>query len=204
MLALFEDREDGIWVGTANAGVARLSGQPLPFLRYRRGPRSGGPFGTNYVFTAFEDSRGEIWAGTKGAINRIDLNTGRYTVQPIVQNTEVSSIAEDRSGDFWIGTYDGSLFRLNPAAHRSVIYGHNAENASGCGNNEVRALLVDHRGTLWAGAGDDLCSFDPANNRFQINKPVSRARTRSILSPKTRRGCSGSGPGTPACFVSIP
>ena len=170
VLTLFEDREGGIWVGTANAGVARVSGQPLPFLRYRRGQGSSGPFGTNYVLSAYEESPGVIWAGTKGAINRIDLNTGRYTVQPIVQNTEVGSIAKDRSGDLWLGTYDGSLFRLNPATHRSVVYGHNAENASGCGNNEVRALLVDHRGILWAGAGADLCWFDPAKNKFQINK----------------------------------
>ena len=34
VLALFEDSEDGIWVGTANAGVARLSDHTPPFRRY--------------------------------------------------------------------------------------------------------------------------------------------------------------------------
>ena len=126
-------------------------------------------FRTDYVVFAYEDSHGVIWAGTKGAINRIDLKTGRYDIQPIGENTEVGSIAEDRSGQFWIGTFDGSLFRFNPITQAWVAYPHHA-GASGCANNEVRALLVDHQGTLWAGAGDSLCSFDPAVNRFRRYK----------------------------------
>ena len=170
VLALFEDHEDGIWVGTANAGVARLSEHTPPFRRYRRRPGSGGPFGPDYVFTAFEDSRGEIWAGTMGAINHIDLKTGRYTVQPVGENTQVSAITEDRSGQFWIGTISGSLFRFNPATRQSVVYRHGTASSPGCVNNEVRALFVDHLGTLWVGARDSLCSFDPATNRFRVYK----------------------------------
>jgi ligand-binding sensor domain-containing protein/signal transduction histidine kinase len=171
VLALFEDPEDGIWVGTANAGVARLSDHTPPFRRYRRRPGTGGPFDPEYVFTAFEDSRGEIWAGTMGAINHIDLKTGRYTMQPLGDNTEVSAITEDRSGQFWIGTIGGSLFRFNPATRRSAVYRQGTASSPGCGNNnEVRALFIDHLGTLWAGARDSLCSFDPATNRFREYK----------------------------------
>jgi signal transduction histidine kinase/streptogramin lyase len=170
VLALFEDPEDGIWVGTANGGVARLSDHTPPFRRYRRPPGTGGPFDPEYVFTAFEDSRGEIWAGTMGAINHIDLKTGRYTMQPLGDNTEVSAIVEDRSGQFWIGTIGGSLFRFNPATRRSAVYQGTASSPSCGNNNEVRALFVDHLGALWAGARDSLCSFDPATNRFREYK----------------------------------
>jgi ligand-binding sensor domain-containing protein/signal transduction histidine kinase len=166
VMALFEDNEDGIWVGTANAGVARFSADPPPFRRYRRPHDTSGLFRTDYIVFAYEDTHGVVWAGTKGAINRIDLKTGRYASQPIGENTEVGSIAEDRAGQFWIGTFDGSLFRFNPVTQNWVAYPHHA-GAPGCANNEVRALLVDHRGTLWAGAGDSLCSFDPAANRFR-------------------------------------
>ena len=166
VLALFEDDEDGIWVGTANGGAARFSADPPPFRRYRRPQGTSGSSSTDYVVFAYEDTHGTIWAGTKGAINRIDLKTGRYDIQPIGENTEVSSIAEDRAGQFWIGTFDGSLFRFNPVTQAWITYPHQA-GAATCANNEVRALLVDHQGTLWAGAGDSLCSFDPAANRFR-------------------------------------
>jgi ligand-binding sensor domain-containing protein/signal transduction histidine kinase len=166
VLALFEDSEDGIWVGTANAGVARFSANPPPFRRYRRPRGTSSVLRTDYVVFAYEDSHGVVWAGTKGAINRINLKTGHYDIQPIGENTEVGSIAEDQVGQFWIGTFDGSLFRLNPLTQDLVAYPHHP-GASGCANNEVRALLVDHQGTLWAAAGDSLCSFDPAENRFR-------------------------------------
>ena len=169
VLALFEDDEDGMWVGTANGGVARSSANPPPFRRYRRPQGTSGSSRTDYVVFAYEDSHGVIWAGTKGAINRIDLKTGRYTVQPIGENTEVGSIAEDLSGEFWIGTFDGSLFRFNPATQAWITYPHHA-GATNCANNEVRALSVDHLGTLWAGAGDSLCSFDPAASQFRSYK----------------------------------
>ena len=168
VLALFEDGDSGLWVGMANAGVARFSQHPLPFRRYQRRPKASDPSGPNYVFTAYEDSRGVIWAGSKGAINRIDLKTGQYTVQPIGENTVVNAIIADSSGQFWIGSGDGSLFRFNPATQKSVVYEHNAANSSGCGNNDVRALFVDHLGTLWVGSGDRLCSFDPVSNRFRV------------------------------------
>jgi signal transduction histidine kinase/ligand-binding sensor domain-containing protein len=170
VLALFEDREGGLCVGTANAGVARVSDHLLPFQRYRRADGVREPFGTNYVLSAYEASPGVVWAGTKGAINQIDLKTGRYTVWPIRENTEVASITKDLLGQFWVGTFDGGLFRFDPATHQTVIYGHGSANHSGCGNNEVRALLVDHRGTLWAGAGAILCSFDRAKNQFETYK----------------------------------
>jgi ligand-binding sensor domain-containing protein/signal transduction histidine kinase len=166
VLALHEDREGGIWVGTANAGVARLSSADLPFRRYRRNYTSGEPFGTNYVLSAFEENPNLVWAGTKGAINRINLTTGQYTSSLIAENTEVGAIVKDPAGYIWLGTYDGSLFRFNPATNTIAMYGHKSASSSGCGNNEVRALLVDHSGTLWAGAGAELCSYDPIRNRF--------------------------------------
>jgi len=173
-------------VGTANGGVARLSDHAPPFRRYQRRPGTGGPFDPEYVFTAFEDSRGEVWAGTMGAINHIDLKTGRYTVQPLGDNTEVSAITQDRSGQFWIGTIGGSLFRFNPATRRSAVYGQGTAGSPGCGNNnEVRALFVDHLGMLWAGARDSLCSFDPATNRFRAHTAGRRRRCRN---KRHRRG----------------
>ena len=45
VLAHFENREAGIWTGTANAGGARRFKQPLPFCRYRRRQGASGPFG---------------------------------------------------------------------------------------------------------------------------------------------------------------
>jgi signal transduction histidine kinase/ligand-binding sensor domain-containing protein len=170
VLELFEDREDGLWVGTANGGVVRTSARPLPFSRYRQGHRQGGSFRTDYVLFAYEDNAGTLWEGTRGAINQIDLKTGRLIERPLGQNTEVGAIAEDKSGQIWIGTFDGSLYRFDPIGGHTVLYRQHADTRSGCGNNEVRALVVDRTGTLWAGAAESICSFDAVTDSFHAYK----------------------------------
>jgi signal transduction histidine kinase/ligand-binding sensor domain-containing protein len=170
VLALFEDREGGLCVGTANDGVARVEEHLPSFQRYRSGKQVNEPFPINYVLSAYEASPGVVWAGSRDAINQINLKTGRFTVRPIRENTEVASIVEDRLGKIWFGTFDGGLFHFDPATQQTVIYGHNSAKNPGCGNNEVRALLVDHHGTVWAGSGSVLCSFDRAKNGFEIVK----------------------------------
>jgi signal transduction histidine kinase/ligand-binding sensor domain-containing protein len=171
VLALHEDREDGIWVGTANGGAARFSEDQVPFRRYRRADSSGDT-GYDYIFTAYESSNGSVWAGGKGAAYQIDLQTGRYLVRPLPEDSEVRAIAEDRAGRFWIGMLDGSLYRLTPTTGELTVYRHGAGNSRGCSNNEVRAFQVDHLGQLWVGGADTLCAYDPVTDRFRGYKPA--------------------------------
>lgn len=180
ILGLYEDREGGMWAGMANAGVARFSAHPLPSRRYRR--QGHDPFGTDYVLFAFEDSRGTIWEGTKGAINRIegiDLKTGRRRGQVIGGDSQVGAITADKSGQLWVSTFDGSLFRFDPATRRTVTYLHGGRSATSCGNNEVGVLVFDRSGILWAGAANSLCSFNPATTDFREYK-MDTSLTREI------------------------
>jgi len=169
VLSLFEDREDGIWVGTAGAGVARFSEFSLQFQRYATSLKSGRTE-SEYIYTAYEDNDGTVWAGSRGAVYRIDLTTGHYRVYQIPENTEVRAIAEDRTGQFWFGTADGSMFRFNPSSAKWTTFRHGTTNSSGCANNEVQALHVDRSGTLWVGSGDSLCAFDTTTQRFHVYK----------------------------------
>ena len=172
VLALYEDGEDGIWVGTANGGAARISATQAPFRRFG-GTDFGGDAGQSFIFTAYESSDGSVWAGGKGAIYRIDPQTGRYRRTELPEDSEVRAIVEDRAGLLWVGMLDGSLFRLNPATGAFTSYPHGARASRGCANNEVRAFLIDRRGQLWLGAADTLCVYDQAADRFTAYKAKS-------------------------------
>src|SRR5580658_3124471 len=172
VLALYEDGEDGIWVGTANGGAARISATQTPFRRFG-GTDFGGDGGQSFIFTAYESGDGSVWAGGKGAIYRIDPQTGRYRRTQLPEDSEVRAIVEDRAGLLWVGMLDGSLFRLNPATGALTSYPHGARASRGCANNEVRAFLIDHRGQLWLGAADTLCLYDQATDRFTPYKAPS-------------------------------
>ena len=172
VLALYEDGEDGIWVGTANGGAARISATQTPFRRIG-GTDFGGDAGQSFIFTAYESSDGSIWAGGKGAIYRIDPQTGRHRRTDLPEDSEVRAIVEDRAGLLWVGMLDGSLFRLNPATGAVTSYPHGMNASRGCANNEVRAFLIDHRGQLWLGAADTLCVYDQSTDRFTPYKAQS-------------------------------
>jgi signal transduction histidine kinase/ligand-binding sensor domain-containing protein len=172
VLALYEDGEDGIWVGTANGGAARISATQTPFRRYG-GSDFGGDPGQSFIFTAYESRDGSVWAGGKGAIYQIDPQTGHDRRTELPEDSEVRAIVEDRAGLLWVGMLDGSLFRLNPATGALSSYPHGARASRGCANNEVRAFLIDHRGQLWLGAADTLCLYDKATDRFTAYKAQS-------------------------------
>jgi len=172
VLALYEDREDGIWVGTANGGAARFSETQTPFRRYG-GTDFGGDTGQSFIFTAYESSDGSLWAGGKGAIYRIDPQTGDYRRKALPEDSEVRAITEDRAGRLWVGMLDGSLFRLNPATGQFTTYTHGPHTSRGCANNEVRAFWVDHLGQLWMGAADTLCTYDLVTDQFRAYKAKS-------------------------------
>jgi ligand-binding sensor domain-containing protein/signal transduction histidine kinase len=172
VLALYEDGQNGIWVGTVNGGAARFSETHIPFRRFGRAG-FGGDNTQNYVSTAYESSDGSVWVGGKGAIYEIDLHTGHYFSKSIPEDTEVRAITEDRQGRLWVGMLDGSLFRLNLATGRFTTYEHGARASRGCANNEVRAFLVDHLGQLWMGAADTLCAYDPLTDQFRAYKAPS-------------------------------
>src|SRR5262249_37950758 len=71
VLALYEGHEGAIWVGTDGGGAVRFPVKLPPFHRYRQ--RLGGRgLDTNYVSSAYQDSRGSIWVGGKGIVSRID------------------------------------------------------------------------------------------------------------------------------------
>ena len=87
------------------------------------------------------------WIGTLGAgLARFDGRRFRTltTRDGLVSNT-VLALAEDRSGDVWIGT-DRGLNRIHAGIVRTALTA-----ADGLPSNHIRALTTDASGALWVG-----------------------------------------------------
>jgi ligand-binding sensor domain-containing protein/signal transduction histidine kinase len=167
--ALFEDQEGGIWVGTVGGGVVRFPSRPPWFRRYQQ-PHSN----ADYVSSAYEDRRGNIWVGSRGVVNRIDLQTGRFTPHRLggeqggFTNSDVFSIVEDRSGKLWFAAWGAGLHRFDPQTREWKTYRHKPDDPTSLGQDSVFALLIDHLGRLWVGTENGLNAFDPKTERFQV------------------------------------
>ncbi len=135
---------------------------PQPFLRAGRlvTDLSGRPPEVDAwaAFRLFADSSGYVWAGTMQRVGghetpnelvRWDPATDRFSTFANNDRDFVPmSFAEDRAGGVWIGGYNGGLRR---AARGSA---HLQDYSALVPPGQVTALLVDTKGMLWAGIGD--------------------------------------------------
>ncbi len=157
VLALWQDKELSIWIGT-NGGVLRLKDTPFTNLTIDKG------LSDNYVRTLLQHQDGSVWVGTSNGLNR----TARQQVEEIpgVNNRPVSvlSLAAGSDGDVWAGTYAEVVLRFRG---NKLVAQYDRED--GLISNEVRALLPLPDGTVWVGSSGGLTRMkDGAVQHFHM------------------------------------
>lgn len=150
-----------------------LSLDPLqPFSSYRHdvwGSAQGLP--QNTVGALVRTPDGYLWLATQDGLARFD--GVRFTVfdkstTPEMTNTDITSLAVDRSGRLWIGTAGGGLLEY----HAGKFSQHTTRD--GLSSNTVTCLFGAPDGTLWIGTADGLSRLS--------NGRLSALRTADSLS----------------------
>jgi signal transduction histidine kinase/ligand-binding sensor domain-containing protein/DNA-binding response OmpR family regulator len=162
---LFEDSRGNIWVATKN-GALNLYNRKLEKIRSlhhlftRESPN---------VYCIQEDSRGYIWMGTKGEglyITHLDSlqKPARHFELPeplpgASKNNQVYTILQDRQQRMWIGTFGGGMNLAVYKGGRHISF----QNFFGTHETlkDIRCLLQDRNGSIWAGTNNGLLSFRP-------------------------------------------
>lgn len=98
------------------------------------------------VVQIIRDSRQNLWL-----CSRTD---GLWCIQPtgdkkhVIEQTDVRAIAEDHTGNYWVGTYSG-LVRVAASDFSCHAFTHNDSEEYPF---SVRAIVCDEQGTLWIGS----------------------------------------------------
>ena len=130
--ALFEDRDDHIWVGL-RGGLLRLSENTL---------RSAGPLdGLNHdgVRTAAVGPDGSIWVATTHALNQFVGGIRRS--YPVLQGRALHT---DRSGTMWVATDDAVGRFVNGRLIRRTD-SRSGRGPRACAGHRLRTVLALHR-----------------------------------------------------------
>jgi ligand-binding sensor domain-containing protein/signal transduction histidine kinase len=185
ILALFEDREGNLWIGTREGGVCKLSGEIIVSITKVEGLTD------RRIYHVVEARDGRIYASTfEGLVEIVDgraVPISGFEKPPF--NYIPGRILQDRREDWWIGTTEG-LYRFpGPALQfrrgkKFTAAGLSVTEGAGL----VRALYEDRAGRIWIGGAKGLYWLDPTPNRrplFQrltggaIENPIGMVSDRS-------------------------
>lgn len=161
-----KDKDGNIYVGTYQHGI---------YVR----PKEGGEFrhiditGTKSVYSLYCSHNGTLMIGYDGqGMDIYDPKTGKVTENPYFSNevdlahAKVASIAEDNSGNVWIGMLQKGIF-LQPIESSGFYYmGYRLGPRNTIGQACVTSTLIDSKGNSWIGTDKDgLYQLDSSHKR---------------------------------------
>jgi ligand-binding sensor domain-containing protein/signal transduction histidine kinase len=167
VLALFEDEEQNLWVGT-QAGLVRFSQTPVTMLPFPDSLDSG--FGTVYA-----DRDGTIWI-TGPHLYRSDGRTILpAALPPALAGIAVRNVFRDSHGSLWLGTKNGAV-----RIRGGQIFRYTMEN--GLINDFVRAFAEDPGGDIWIGTDSGLSRWSPGGlTSYHTRNGLAYGSVRALL-----------------------
>ncbi len=172
--AIIQDKTGFLWFGTAD-GLNKFDG--YKFTVYLNNPFAEGSISDNSITSFYLDQLDNLWIGTASGflnlyieaedkflsfnISEIDKKSFTYnddrsdlplTLSRFSSKT-ITSIAEDKHGNFWIATWGEGVVLFNPQNLISKRFIHQTANKS-IPSNCITKLTIDKNGNLWGATLD--------------------------------------------------
>ncbi len=169
-----------LWLGTFNGGVNYVDFNRKQFEHYKFNFKADGIFNNN-IRSAFQDSEGIIWIGTKesGGLSRFNREKGTFKNYKTIKNDASSfqdeyvfSINELDKNNLLIGTFKKGLAIFNKKTERFRHFMMNENDSNAIVSNRVYAIHKDKQGTFWIGISNSskesgvVSTFNPQNYKF--------------------------------------
>lgn len=152
----YEDRHNNLWIATESSGAIKITNPSASkYDKYDMKVFSGKEGLSQYVLTITEDKQGNLWFLTDIGIKVLDATTQTFDFfrpagMPIGQ---VTALFADKSGNFLIGTINGSITRYKPDSKifETLIGSDMMLRANnGMGPNIIYTLFEDRKNNIWA------------------------------------------------------
>ena len=139
------------------------------------------------VGTIIQDSRGFMWFGTRGGLNRYDgykfeLYENDAENPHSISSNSIYHLYEDHMGVLWAGTANG-LNKFDHRTNKFTVYKNDPADPNSLSGNIVWSIFEDSNKILWIGTHDGL-RLPPASYlhlptmRFEQTSGRQRMHTR--------------------------
>jgi signal transduction histidine kinase/ligand-binding sensor domain-containing protein len=155
--SLFVDRAGDLWI---------VDGVNLS--RYANGKFTNFEPGPELPVTSFravtQDRSGALWVAGLNSVGRFADGKFQTVLTPADMNSGlISGMAVDGAGDLWVGSSKGAIERTPAGIVRHF------DEQQGLPDMYLRAILVDHDGSVWAGTNGGLARLE--GERFVTPPP---------------------------------
>jgi ligand-binding sensor domain-containing protein/signal transduction histidine kinase len=170
VFSLLQDRDGNLWTGLDSAGVNYFGRGSQRFQVFRNIPGDPNSLTLDFVNAIFEDRDGILWIGNDDGLNRIDRKTGHREIIDLKLGVKpmVVSLAQDREGTIWAGTYQQGVTLYDTHTHRFETFRHDPSDPRSLSQNTVKRVHQDRKGTIWVATEDGLNRFDPVARSFTV------------------------------------
>ena len=173
---LFVDRENDIWVYSANNGAFyyQASANKWDYCSVDSGKYR---LSSNLLKKIVQDDQGDIWVGTDhGGIDIINKNTGivktllnRQDDEKSLSQNTIVDLFKDDMGIIWVATYKKGVCYYHESKFKFQHYKHVLSDPSSLPYNDVNCFCEDDKGNLWIGTnGSGLIYFDRRKGKYTV------------------------------------
>ncbi|MDR1737456.1 MAG: response regulator [Candidatus Symbiothrix sp.] len=158
--------KEHIWVSSGRSGLYQLDRNTRKVIRRYSYDSKESPLISNDIRYLYQDSENNIWFSAQyEGLFKLDKSNDSiiaYGEKESLTDKNVTAMAEDAAGYYWIGTQNG-FFRFNPKTETFIRFGK-GENLSATQFNYN--ACYQHNGTLYFGTTDGLIYFEPAKIKY--------------------------------------
>lgn len=156
VMKLVPDSKGRIWAASNDEGlnIITLTADSIKIVNLNK--ESG--LSANFVFDILHASNGQTWIAMFGGINRISQNNGKYIISDLqdsllLPSNLITCIDQDKTGNFWFGTYDAGAFKL---VKQKGVYGVVPfQEKAGLADPRIWDIYCDGSDQVWFGSNDN-------------------------------------------------
>ena len=172
---LFIDKNDRIWMGYFNSGIAVSDQLFDKFKDLKSLSNKNNSLTIPSVTSVLKDKSGNIWMSTDGGgIDVYNPVTGKFTHINKKSNTAYSGLKSDyivslfldSQDNLWAGSWDEGIFLLKKGAKKFINF-NRTNRPETINSNAFRSFSEDSKGNVWiASYSDGLNSYNLSTNEF--------------------------------------
>lgn len=172
---VFLDKNERIWIGYHNAGIAIYDKFYDKFHDIESLHNNSNSLQIGSVTSIVKDTSGSFWIGLDGGgIDVLDpkknhfthINSSEDKIFSGLTNDYIESLFVDSNQNIWAGSWGNGLYLLKKGSKKFINY--SIKNTKGqLGSNYIFSITEDLSGTIWFTSWDKgLHSFNPDTNKF--------------------------------------